>query len=57
MPYRPLNAGKLAREVSVSDALHWLLQLGDHVAPIPGTSDSRHLDGIVLATAGVSEPV
>jgi pyridoxine 4-dehydrogenase len=35
--YRPLNAGKLAADGG-HDALQWLLSLGDHVAPIPGTS-------------------
>ncbi|MFE4515451.1 aldo/keto reductase [Kitasatospora sp. NPDC056783] len=40
VPYRPLNAGKLADPAA---ALRWLLELGPQVAPIPGTSDPAHL--------------
>ncbi|MGA5818112.1 aldo/keto reductase [Kitasatospora sp. NPDC094028] len=39
VPYRPLNAGKL----DPAKALRWLLDLGPHVAPIPGTADPEHL--------------
>ncbi|WP_031077851.1 aldo/keto reductase [Streptomyces sp. NRRL WC-3742] len=39
VPYRPLNAGKLDPD----KALRWLLDLGPHVAPIPGTADPEHL--------------
>ncbi len=40
VPYRPLMAGQLPDPAA---ALRWLLALGPHVAPIPGTSDPAHL--------------
>ncbi|MFK4184381.1 aldo/keto reductase [Streptomyces sparsogenes] len=49
VPYRPLNAGTLANQGDIRTALHWLLQLGDHVAPIPGTSSLTHLDELAAA--------
>ncbi|MFD7504616.1 aldo/keto reductase [Streptomyces sp. NPDC059850] len=50
--YRPLDAGNLARHTDVGAALHWLLQLGAHVAPIPGTSSPEHLYQFVSAVTG-----
>lgn len=41
--YRPLNAGDLAKGSTIGPALHWLLRLGDHIAPVPGTSSLKHL--------------
>lgn len=53
VPYRPLDAGTMARAHGVFVALNWLLQLGDVVAPIPSTSQPEHLEEIVsAATAG-----
>ncbi|MCX4637336.1 aldo/keto reductase [Streptomyces sp. P9-2B-2] len=49
VPYRPFNAGSLARDNGVLTPLHWLLNLGDHVAPIPSTSKPAHLEQIVAA--------
>lgn len=46
--YRPLNAGALTADGG-RDALRWLLSLGGHVAPIPGTSSLAHLGEIVGA--------
>ncbi|MCX4515916.1 aldo/keto reductase [Streptomyces sp. NBC_01619] len=57
VPYRPLNAGRLAQELSLSAALDWLFRLGNHVAPIPGTSNPRHLDDVVFAAAEVNATV
>lgn len=51
VPYRPLDAGNLAREERMATALHWLLQLGSHVAPIPSTSNPEHLHQIVSVTS------
>ncbi|MGW9120140.1 aldo/keto reductase [Streptomyces sp. NPDC055663] len=51
VPYRPLDAGNLAHEERMTTALHWLLQLGGHVAPIPSTSSPEHLHQIVSVTA------
>ncbi|MFH8642044.1 aldo/keto reductase [Streptomyces goshikiensis] len=51
VPYRPLGAGALARDGGVLSALHWLLNLGSHVAPIPGTSSPEHLAQIAAAVA------
>jgi aryl-alcohol dehydrogenase-like predicted oxidoreductase len=48
VPYRPLNAGRLT-PTGVTDSLRWLLGLGDHVAPIPGTSNPEHLAALVTA--------
>ncbi|WP_399094056.1 aldo/keto reductase [Streptomyces sp. BBFR2] len=47
VPYRPLNAGTLARDTDPGAALRWLLDLGPHVAPIPGTSSRTHLTELV----------
>ncbi|MFD8965090.1 aldo/keto reductase [Streptomyces sp. NPDC059568] len=54
--YRPLDAGSAALGGNVSTPLSWLLQLGPHVAPIPGTSNPQHLADIVkaVATGGLS---
>ncbi|WP_327359646.1 aldo/keto reductase [Streptomyces sp. NBC_01304] len=52
VPYRPLGAGSLAQSHGVLAALDWLLNLGSHVAPIPGTSNPHHLKEIVTAVAG-----
>lgn len=49
VPYRPLDAGSAALGGNVSTPLSWLLQLGPHVAPIPGTSNPQHLAEIVNA--------
>ncbi|MFB7512859.1 aldo/keto reductase [Streptomyces sp. NPDC056144] len=50
VPYRPLNAGKRTAGVGVRAALAWLLALGPHVAPIPGTSNPKHLAELVALT-------
>ncbi|WP_432016497.1 aldo/keto reductase [Streptomyces hydrogenans] len=47
IPYRPLNAGKLAAGNGARTALSWLLALGPHIAPIPGTSSPEHLAELV----------
>ena len=47
VPYAPLGVGALARQGGAVKALQWLLDLGEHVAPIPGTSSSRHLAEVV----------
>ncbi|MFC6066999.1 aldo/keto reductase [Streptomyces ochraceiscleroticus] len=52
VPYRPLDAGSLARAAGVQAPLRWLLDRGDHVAPIPSTSRPQHLEQIVAAVAG-----
>ncbi|MEU8894194.1 aldo/keto reductase [Streptomyces sp. NPDC048442] len=52
VPYRPLDAGTLAKSSLLDAALHWLLALGPHVAPIPGTSSTAHLDELVLGVSG-----
>ncbi|MCX4826051.1 aldo/keto reductase [Streptomyces sp. NBC_01142] len=54
VPYRPLDAGTLARTHGVFAPLQWLLQLSDHVAPVPSTSQPEHLDQIVTAVTGGS---
>ncbi|GIH69137.1 aldo/keto reductase [Sphaerimonospora thailandensis] len=46
--YRPLNAGALTADGGRT-ALRWLLSLGDHVAPIPGTGSPSHLMELVNA--------
>ncbi|MFD3910001.1 aldo/keto reductase [Streptomyces sp. NPDC058603] len=51
VPYRPLNAGSAARGGDVSTPLSWLLELGPHIAPIPGTSNPQHLADIVNSVA------
>ncbi|WP_371551564.1 aldo/keto reductase [Streptomyces sp. NBC_00554] len=50
--YRPLDAGVLASTRGVEEPLQWLLHRGDHVAPIPSTSQPRHLEQLVTAVAG-----
>ncbi|MGV9853082.1 aldo/keto reductase [Streptomyces sp. NPDC003442] len=52
VPYRPLDAGTLARQGHIDAALNWLLHLGNHVAPIPGTSSPEHLSQLVAAVMG-----
>ncbi|CAM5458836.1 Oxidoreductase OS=Streptomyces tendae OX=1932 GN=GUR47_00545 PE=4 SV=1 [Streptomyces tendae] len=47
--YRPLGSGALAQAHGPAAALHWLLSQGSHVAPIPSTSQPRHLNEIVAA--------
>jgi aryl-alcohol dehydrogenase-like predicted oxidoreductase len=47
--YRPLDAGALARAHGPQKPLHWLLDQGPHIAPIPSTSQPRHLEEIVAA--------
>ncbi|MFH9728767.1 hypothetical protein [Streptomyces sp. NPDC017260] len=50
--YRPLDAGLLAHANGPGAPLHWLLEQGSHVAPIPSTSQPRHFDEIVAAVQG-----
>jgi aryl-alcohol dehydrogenase-like predicted oxidoreductase len=52
VPYRPFDAGSLARERGVIAPLQWLLNLGNHVAPIPSTTRPAHLYEIVAAARG-----
>ncbi|WP_438453180.1 aldo/keto reductase [Streptomyces asiaticus] len=52
VPYRPLDAGTLARQGHIDAALNWLLRLGNHVAPIPGTSSLEHLRQLVTVATG-----
>ncbi|MGP4001260.1 aldo/keto reductase [Streptomyces sp. 8N706] len=52
VPYRPLDAGYLARAAGVQAPLRWLLDRSDRVAPIPSTSRPQHLEQIVAAVAG-----
>lgn len=47
--YRPLDGGILVHAHGPATPLHWLLSQGSHVAPIPSTSQPRHLDEIVGA--------
>ncbi|MER0476908.1 aldo/keto reductase [Streptomyces sp. Edi2] len=54
VPYRPFDAGVLARAHGVLAPLHWLLNLGSDVAPIPSTSRPEHLEQIVTAAAGAA---
>lgn len=49
VPYRRLDAGRLIQHVDVNRALVMLLRLGDHVAPVPGTSSLDHLQQLVSA--------
>ncbi|MCT9107577.1 aldo/keto reductase [Streptomyces mirabilis] len=54
IPYvagQPLCSGELAEELAA--ALSWVLNQGDHVAVIPGTSSSTHLKDLVQAVAGL----
>ncbi|GGZ73547.1 aldo/keto reductase [Streptomyces echinoruber] len=43
IPYAPLGAGALAHGGGAVTALRWLLDLGPHIAPIPGTTSQHHL--------------
>ncbi|MEV5523904.1 aldo/keto reductase [Streptomyces pseudogriseolus] len=47
--YRPLDAGLLAHTHGPAAPLQWLLSQGSHVAPIPSTSQPRHLEEIVAS--------
>ncbi|MFJ9901130.1 aldo/keto reductase [Streptomyces sp. NPDC091280] len=47
--YRSLDAGVLARTNGPAAPLQWLLDHGSHIAPIPSTSQPRHLAEIVAA--------
>lgn len=47
IPYAPLGTGAPARDGGAPEALRWLLDLGENVAPIPGTSDPAHLRELV----------
>lgn len=49
VPYRPLDAGNATPNGNTAVALSWLLQLGPHVAPIPGTGNRQRLADIVCA--------
>ncbi len=54
IPYvagQPLLSGELAENLST--ALSWVLNQGEHVAVIPGTSSSTHLKELVQAVAGL----
>ncbi|MFE9331718.1 aldo/keto reductase [Streptomyces sp. NPDC006925] len=50
VPYAPLGAGALVGDVG--KALRWLLDLGDHIAPIPGTRSVQHLAQLIEAARG-----
>ncbi|MFD5385554.1 aldo/keto reductase [Streptomyces sp. NPDC127074] len=52
VPYRPLDAGALARQGQIDAALNWLLHLGNHVAPIPSTSSPEHLRQLAAVVTG-----
>ncbi|MFJ6574167.1 aldo/keto reductase [Streptomyces sp. NPDC091292] len=56
VPYRPLDAGSAALGGNVDTPLSWLLRLGPHVAPIPGTSNPRHLAALVNAAIADGGP-
>ncbi|GAA1165915.1 aryl-alcohol dehydrogenase-like predicted oxidoreductase [Kitasatospora gansuensis] len=49
VPYRPLNAGRHTGPDGTGKALRHLLDLGPHIAPIPGTSNPDHLDELIAA--------
>lgn len=54
IPYvasQPLCSGELAEDLPA--ALSWVLDQGDHVAVIPGTSSATHLEELVQAVAGL----
>lgn len=51
VPYRPLNVGGIPPE----EALTWLLELGPHVAPIPGTSSPDHLRELAASARAGAE--
>jgi pyridoxine 4-dehydrogenase len=50
VPYAPLGGGEPVRG-GAEAALRWLLDLADHIAPIPGTSSRHHLKELVNAAA------
>ncbi|MEV5979589.1 aldo/keto reductase [Streptomyces sp. NPDC052114] len=54
--YRPLDAGCAVHSGNLAAALSWLLQLGPHIAPIPGTSNPQHLTDIVRAATDGARP-
>ncbi|MFG3255252.1 aldo/keto reductase [Streptomyces sp. NPDC048172] len=47
VPYAPLGSGSLATNGQAAKALRWLLDLGEHTAPIPGTSSLPHLEELL----------
>ncbi|GAA2439702.1 aldo/keto reductase [Streptomyces glaucus] len=49
VPYAPLNAGALIQDGGAVAALRWLLDLGHHIAPIPGTASQHHLKQLINA--------
>jgi aryl-alcohol dehydrogenase-like predicted oxidoreductase len=49
IPYRPLGVGWLTADLP--GALRWLLDRGDHIAPIPGTSRPEHVRQLVAAVS------
>ncbi|MFD9563425.1 aldo/keto reductase [Streptomyces sp. NPDC059994] len=49
--YSPLGTGVLAERGEAGKALRWLLDLGPHVIPMPGTSNPRHLSELVDSLA------
>lgn len=51
VPYRLLNVGS----ISPVKALTWLLDRGEHVVPIPGTSRPEHLRELVEAVRATDE--
>ena len=59
IPYvagQPLCSGQLAADIPA--ALSWVFSQGDHVAVVPGTSSSKHLEELVQAVADLgSRPV
>lgn len=50
---RPLHSGQLGENASV--ALSWVLNLGKHVATVPGTSSLGHLRQLVSATSDAGD--
>lgn len=50
--YRPLDAGRLASSNGPAKPLQWLLAHASHIAPIPSTSNPKHLAEIVTAAQG-----
>ncbi|WP_272491050.1 aldo/keto reductase [Streptomyces pacificus] len=51
VPYAPLGSGLLTQAEDLRKALRRLLGLGDHVAPIPGTSSVAHPRELLRATS------